>query len=206
MIPKLFHAIWTQGEPPDEYEPWIESWERLNPGWKHMLWSEATYSDLLGPLREVHDSTPYVGKAAHWAQKADIAGKAILHELGGVTMCLDFEALRPMGDIFAGKDHVVLWWESPGQLSNGMIGAPPKHPAVTQTVEEIPESCRVQRERGLSINYGASPKFLHRVWANRPDLEVRPANEIYPYLWFDEPPASYGDSYAVHYWKATWKQ
>lgn len=205
MIPKVFHCIWTQGPPPDDYWKWIDSWERVNPGWKHLLWSEKSYRHLLGDLTEVHDSTPYGTSGAHYAQMADIAAKAILWEVGGVMMCADFEALRPMDQIFAGKDHPVCWWESPGQLSNGIIGVPQKHPASKAVIEALPDSVRQQRERAQQINYGAGPMFIHRIWADRQDVEKRPSEEVYPYLWTDPVPESYGDAYAVHHWKATWK-
>lgn len=204
MIPRVFHGIWTQGDPPTEYWAWIDSWEWHNPDWTYQLWHEDTYQELLGDLRRVHDSTPYEGTGAHLAQKADIAGKAILLELGGVAMCLDFEALKPMGHLFD-TDQVVCWWESPGQLSSGMIGAPPGHPAVAALVDALPESVFQQRERGQQINNGAGPKFVHRVWENRPDVQKRHHGEIYPYYWYEDVPETFGDSLAVHHWQASWK-
>jgi mannosyltransferase OCH1-like enzyme len=204
VIPKLFHCIWVQGEPPAHYEPWIASWSRNHPDWKHVLWSESDYYDLLsGDTKTVYDSTPYSG-GTKFAQQSDIAGKVILEEYGGVMMCADFESLRPMGDVFD-SENVVAWWETPGQLSNGIIGAPPHHPAVRLAVEAAPESVRRQRERSMQINNGAGPKFIHPLWHERGDVEKRPAGEVYPYLWFEEVPVSFGTAYAVHHWSATWK-
>lgn len=204
MIPKVFHTIWVQGPPPDSYHEWHESWKRLHPTWTHILWSEATYRPLLGELADLHYSTPYGTTGAHYAQQADIAAKAILYELGGVAKCCCFEALRPM-DSFFEVDHPVTWWESPGQLGNGIVGVPPKHDASRACVEALPASVLRQRERGQQINNGVGPKFLHKVWANRPDVELRPSGEIYPYYWYESKPDSYGDAYAACHWSATWK-
>ena len=199
-ITQFTHRIWVQGDPPDEYRFWLGTWETLMPDWEHRLWSESDYYPYLtGELKELYDSSP------HYAQKSDIAGKVILYRHGGVMMCADFECFRHMGELFDGKEHVVAWWESPGQMSNGIIGAPPHHPAVGLSLDLMPASLRAQRERNMPINYGAGPMFIHQVWHGRPDVEVRPAGEVYPYLWTQPKPASYGDAYAAHHWKATWK-
>lgn len=169
------------------------------PDWEHKLWSEPDYYHLLtGELKALYDT------ADKPAQKGDIAGKLILYRYGGVMMCADFECLRDMTAVFA-RNTVVMWWESPDQLSNGIIGAPVEHPAVKRAIELMPASIRQQRERGNSINYGAGPKFIHKAWVGRDDIEVRNAREVYPYLWTEPKPESYGDAYAVHHWKATWK-
>lgn len=204
MIPKVFHCIWTQGPPPAHYLLWIDSWKRNHPGWEHVCWSEWDYYSMLtGDIKQVYDTTPYPGGTGY-AQKADIAGKVILERMGGVMMCADFESLRPMGHVFE-TESVVAWWETPGQLSNGIIGAPAHHPAVQAAVDAIPGSVRLQRELGKQINSGAGPKFIHPIWHERDDVEKRPAGEVYPYLWTEPKPVSYGDAYAVHHWSATWK-
>lgn len=204
VIPKLFHTIWVQGDPPPHYYDWFASWEENHPDWTHRLWVEGDYIDMLDDeTRQVYESTPYDG-GRKYAQQADIASKTILLQVGGVYMCADYESLRPMAHFFD-TDHVVAWWETPGQMSNGVIGAPPGHPAVELAVDKIPGSVRWQRESARSINYGAGPKFIHPVWHSRDDVEKRPSEEIHPYLWFEPKPDDYGDAYAVHHWTASWK-
>jgi mannosyltransferase OCH1-like enzyme len=176
------------------------------PDWEHRLWSEPDYLHLLSDeVRPLYDSTPYEG-GRKYAQQADIAGKFILYELGGVMMCADFVCLRDMSPLFEGKSSAVLWWETNGQMSNGLIGAPPGNPAVGYTTERMGRALRQQRDRSNSITYGAGPVFLQSVWRGRNDLEIRPAREIYPYFWNEPDPGEYGDAYAVHRWKASWKE
>lgn len=204
MIPRVFSCIWVQGDPPDHYRSWFESWERVNPGWTHKVWTEADYIDLLDhDTRLTYDSSPYSG-SVKFSEQANIAGKTILQKIGGVVMCADFEALRPMEEILD-TDDLVLWWESDNQMSSGILAAPPFNPAVTYLVERIPEAVRAQRAMSKDITNGAGPKGVHAIWRDS-GLNPRPAREVYPYMWFDTRPESYGDAYAVHHWQATWKK
>lgn len=199
-IPKTFHIAWVQGLPlPEQYVPWNESWTRHNPDWEMKVWSEPDYIDLLPP--EIVDV--YVTAVNH-AQRAEIASKVILLEFGGVFLCADFECFRPCGHFFE-TDHVVTWDESPGQLGNQIIGAPPGHPAVEEALDDIPRSIKWQRKKNLPQTYGAGPHLVQRLWRNRPDVEIRPSKEFFPYLWNESKPSDWGDAYGAHHWQATWK-
>lgn len=199
MIPKIFHTVWVQGEPlPNTHTAWVESWKRHNPEWAHVVWAETDYLPFI-ENREIYDT------AVNHAQRAEIAQKEILWKFGGVYVDADFECFRPCHHFF-GVDRVVTWEESPGQLGNQIIGAPPNHPAVRQALEDIPRSILWQREQGLPQTYGAGPHLIQRLWRTRPDVEIRPSSEFFPYLWDQPKPLNWGEAYGAHHWTASWKQ
>lgn len=198
MIPKVFHTVWVQGPPlPEQHQQWFDSWKKHNPDWAHILWSEPDYLGFL-ENRDIYDT------AVNHAQRAEIAQKEILWKYGGVYKDADFECFRPCGHFFA-VDHVVTWDESPGQLGNQLIGAPPHHPAVRVALEDIPRAIHYQRSNSLPQTYGAGPHLIQRLWRDRDDVEIRPSWEFFPYLWNDTKPADFGDAFGAHHWTASWK-
>jgi mannosyltransferase OCH1-like enzyme len=200
VIPKVFHTIWVQGELPDEYRPWFDSWLAHHPNWQHRLWSEADFLPLISDCnRAIYDT------AVNHAQRAEIASKEILLRLGGVFLDADFECLRNIDGLLKGVE-CFTGQESPGQLSAGIVGAVPDHPAVRVIVDDITRSIVAQRDAGREQNHGAGPWILQRLWRRRDDVTVFPPEVFYPYLWTEPKPSTYpATAYAAHHWKATWK-
>ncbi len=197
MIPKVFRTVWVQGALPDTHQAWFDSWREHNPDWEHIVWSEPDYLPFL-------ENWEIYGTAVNHAQRAEIAQKEILWRFGGVYLDADFECFRPCGHFFTGN-HVVTWDESPGQLGNQIIGAPRRHPAIRAALEDIPRSIRWQRENNLPQPYGAGPHLVQRLWRVRNDVEIRPSEEFFPYLWNQPKPTDFGDAYGAHHWTASWK-
>lgn len=148
--------------------------------------------------RDVYDT------AVNYAQKAEIAGKEILLRMGGILVDADFECFRPIDPLLENVECFTAE-ESPGQLSAGIVGCTPGHPAIRQIVDAIPGSIAWQRANRLPQNHGAGPHILQRNWRNRSDVTVFPPWMFYPYLWDQKKPSDFGDAYGAHHWKATWK-
>lgn len=204
MIPKVFHMVWVQGEPlPEREQGWADTWIEHNPDWVQRVWSEADYAPLLSqvpPVEEIYRT------AVNHAQRAEIAQKIILWFEGGVYHDADFECFRSCGHFFEGKDLVVTWEESPGQLGNQLIGAPAGHPAVKLALDDIPRSIRWQRAQDLPQTHGAGPHLIQRLWRHGDDVEIRSSSEFFPYLWDERPPDDWGNAYGAHHWAASWKR
>lgn len=194
--------VWVQGPPlPADHQHWYDSWLKYNPDWDQILWNEESYLPYIrthDPLWEIYQT------AVNHAQRSEIASKAILYHWGGVFHDADFECFRPCGHFF-NSDQVVTWDESPGQLGNQLIGAPPYHPAVLEALEDIPRAIRHQRSENLPQTFGAGPHLIQRLWRDRDDVEIRPSKEFFPYLWNQPKPADFGDAYGAHHWTASWK-
>lgn len=198
-IPKQFHTIWVQGgELPDEYQPWLNSWLEHHPDWDHIIWSEPMYIDWI-ENRSTYDS------AVNHAQRTEIASKEILYKHGGVYVDADFECFKPIDGLLDGITCFTAY-ESPGQLSAGIVGCTPGHPALRVILDDVEPSIRRQRELGLPQNHGTGPHILQRNWVGRSDVFVFPAAWFYPYQWNQRRPSHFGGAYAAHHWKATWKK
>lgn len=199
LIPKVFHTVWVQGELPDEYQAWHKSWLEHHPDWEHRLWAEPDYLPFISDFnRAIYDT------AVNHAQRAEIAQKELLWRFGGVWIDADFECFRNIEELIDDCD-VFIGEEERGGLSAGIIGIVPGHPAMRIVVEDITRSIEVQRATGQPQTKGTGPWIFRRLWNDRKDIRRFPPEYFYPYTWKQSPPADYGDAYAAHHWKATWK-
>ena len=87
-----------------------------------------------------------------------------------------------------------------------MLGAVPGHEAVRAVRADVTGSIEYARRERLDQTFGAGPKMLQRLWKKRRDVAFFPPWMFFPYIWSQPRPDSYGDAYAVHHWKATWKK
>lgn len=198
MIPKVFHSVWVQGDLPPEYQAWHASWKKHHPDWEHLLWSEPYYLKYITVNREIYDT------AVNHAQRAEIAQKELLWYLGGVWIDADFECFRPIDELLEGVACFTAE-ESKGQMSAGIVGCTPRHPAMKKLVDDVTPSIERQRARSQSQTYGSGPHMFERNWRSRDDVTIFSPEQFYPYRWDQSPPKDYGDAYAAHHWKATWK-
>jgi len=201
MIPKQFHTLWVQGGDPGEpWNRWIESWGRLNPDWEHRVWSEADYIDYVmqDPTAQAYE------RAINHAQRSEIARWSILYHVGGVVLDADFECLRPWD--FLDGVQCFAPFESPAVLTMSVMGSVPGHPAVSDGMRQMPEQILWAERAGLEVNiWGSGPRFIDKMWRRRDDVTLLPHHLFFPYKWDQPDPGSYGEAYAVHHWKATWK-
>ena len=120
---------------------------------------------------------------------------------------MTFEQPPPdLAKIIAALEAWETGEETPGQLSAGIIGITPNHPAMQVIVDDITRSIVWQRDHGLAQNHGTGPYIWQRLWRDRDDVTVFPPEVFYPYLWTEPKPSTYpATAYAAHHWKATWK-
>eukprot|EP01052_Picozoa_sp_SAG31_P020854 SAG31_NODE_1586_length_7821_cov_3.086765_2_plen_123_part_00 len=92
------------------FEPRIQSWLRVNPGWEYRFWTDADNKEL------IKTKFPEYLEMYEWypenIQRADAIRYFILYEFGGVYADLDFEALQPLDQLLA----------TPGYTSGLIIG------------------------------------------------------------------------------------
>ncbi len=200
-IPRVFHRIWLGGPMPPEFEAYGESWRRLHPGWRQVLWTEQNLPKLI-------NQKEFDGARA-LAQKADIARYEILYEQGGVYLDCDFECFRPIDELVDGV-HCFAATEDLTWVSIGILGAVPKHALLRAVIDEIPRSVATQHDAPINIQTG--PLLFTRVVAarrmrlERDDLVVFPPKVFYPYRYGQKRPPreQMPDAYGAHHWAASW--
>lgn len=188
MIPKIFHFIWLQGDPPAEMQANIAVVKDLHPTWEFKLWSEAN----LHPL--VHESE--YALAASASSKSNIVRLEKVFEHGGVYCDTDVVALKPFDDLLSHKAFCA-WEEVNVRVGSAVFGAMPRSPWL-------------QLQLDLLHSFAARPApwgphlMTEACWQLPSYVSTFPPVTFYPYLWYQRHKVD-SRSYAEHQWKGSWK-
>lgn len=207
MIPRVLHQIWVSGIPPrpcpDRLAGYAARWQELHPDWSHVWWSDESLDWLFN--RDLFDRAIEIVPPHSVGQlRADIARWEILRHYGGVYVDVDFEPIRPINELcdrpWVTESAARTRIEGGRPLvANGLIALPPQHDLAVRMIAAVRDACeRADGSRQASRVSG--PWLLSRMLIDD-DVEVRPADEFYPYRW-DELSADYvtDGCYAVHHW------
>lgn len=150
MIPPIIHQTWKDDVIPDEFAAYAQSWNRSNPSWRRILWTdrmlldfvEQNYPDLL----DLYCAYP------NGVCRADAARYMLLHKFGGLYADIDVECLASL-DFLEGETRVVLCHEPPAHwpdhaphrghpfiLFNGVMASPVGHPFWREVLYQLPET------------------------------------------------------------------
>ncbi|NUS88872.1 MAG: glycosyltransferase [Streptomyces sp.] len=218
-IPHLIHQTWKNEDVPHEWRDWSESWRRHHPDWEYRLWTDADNRAFL----EEHYAwfLPVYDGYREPIKRADAIRYFLLDHFGGLYVDLDFECLRPMTGLFAGKELVLgLEPEAHTRLPvsrrsgmrrivcNALMASRPGHPFWAHVHRQLVGA----HTRSGPLD-ATGPFFLTRAVDSAPEgcsPAVLAADTLYPKL---SPAAAElcgpreadrGRAYAVHHWSGSW--
>ncbi|WP_432283650.1 glycosyltransferase [Aminobacter sp. BA135] len=212
-IPKILHQTWKTDRIPDKFLSWSTSWEKHNPGWRHILWSDRMLLDFVAEHYPDYLETYCSYKVG--VQRADAARYMLLHHFGGVYADIDCECVAPF-DGLLDENRVVLCKEPQSQsdaqtrmrnlphlLFNGTMASPKGHPFWPHLLAYLP---LVKDARDVLDATG--PCLLTAAQLSFPDQS---AFAIHPNELFS-PAGSSGNSadaattatLSIHHWAGTW--
>ena len=216
-IPHVLHQTWKDANLPPALAAWQQTWLEHNPGWQLHLWTDLDNRELIRThypwFLPIYDGYP------HPIQRADAVRYFILHHYGGVYADLDFECLRPLEPLLAGK-QLIFGLEPDEHLShdylrqhnlqqlicNAWMASIPGHPFWEHLFKALLASHRLA---GALPSTG--PFMLTHACLSYPEqqsITLEPASVLYPIhsaeKW-DELPESRQQAirqaaFAVHHW------
>lgn len=117
MIPKIIHYCWFgKGQMPELVLKCIESWKKYLPNYEMRLWTEASLSQVLSPLKGSEgcwlEYMPQYVQEAYAAKKyafvSDYVRLWALEREGGVYLDTDVEVLRSFGPLLSDTAFIGL--------------------------------------------------------------------------------------------------
>ena len=215
MIPPILHQTWKNDDIPEQFQAWVESWGRHNPGWTRMFWNDRTLLEFVA--EHYPDFLPTFLSYKEGIRRADAGRYLLLHHFGGVYADLDCECVAPFDPIMA-ENRVVLCQEPPahfpGQavfrglpylLFNGTMASPPGHPFWMHLLSYLPGLAHAKETIDAT-----GPAVMTSVQLSYPD---QAALAIHPYSLFtpldrDGQPGGAAEAEAetlsIHHWAGTW--
>lgn len=220
MIPQIIHQSWKTNDVP---EPWLalqRTWQSLHPAYEYHFWTDADNRDFIErhapDFLALYDGYPLA------IQRAELARYLILRHHGGLYVDIDFEALRPMDDLFAGAS--LIFGLEPAShaarepvrtrglsriVCNAWMASQPEHPFWDHLLPML-------RSTSAETNVldATGPFLLTRAadsYARAEDIRFLPAEFLYPLdaqemrkLSAAEIRAKARDAYALHHWSGSW--
>jgi len=142
----------------------IASLREHHPGLPHRLYDQDAIRDFLRTHMEPDVAWAYE-QLLPYAYRADLARLCLLHELGGLYADLSvfFHAPLPLvsGKMIVFRDRAVV---APWIVSNTILGAPARAPALEAAIRMIVANCRT-RYRGASSLCPTGPVLLGKAIA-----------------------------------------
>ena len=218
-IPALIHQTWKDADVPPKWRAWADSWKRHNPGWEYRLWTDADNREFLEEhypwFLPVYDGYPEP------IMRADAIRYFLLDHFGGLYVDMDFECLKSVQDILAGRE-LVLGCEPEAHtrlllarqrnldriVGNAFIASRPGHPFWAHAHRQL-----VAAHRMPSALDATGPFWLTRAVASAPDTDsitVLGSELLYPALspyateLFGPREVDRDQAYAVHHWSGSW--
>lgn len=178
---KILHHIWFQGidSIPEPYKTNIEKCAKMNPGWKHMIWTDASlrqecyrFSDACGLVYDQY---------AIMHQKIDLGRYVVVCNYGGISLDADANCVRPLDTIEYPKDKLLIsllaltWYEKLvwNPINNATIYSPyPQHPSMRKLVQSIVKRGNGRRYRFTfqRIQQTTGPYAFKEIVQSLPDV------------------------------------
>lgn len=218
MIPKILHYVWLgKGEQSDTIKRCFESWEKILPDYKVMLWNEETYN-----ISEAPTFVQIAYNAKKWAFASDYIRLWALYKYGGIYLDTDTEVLKPLDsfldhrlfigtqvfsvDINKKKKNVVT------NLSMGIIGSEAGHPYLSDCMDKIAASTLIRPDGSIDTkvtNYTMSEVLQQYGFIVEDEKqELKEGIVVFPSSVFADrlAPNVNPDAYTFHWGEMSWFQ
>lgn len=206
-IPKIIHRIWLGDKPlPQEFEEYWKTWEAYHPDYRFITWRDT--------------DTCVIPPGLHPAAQSDLLRLHILYKYGGLYVDTDFECFHNFDRLLA-SGSLIVGEESRGWICNGIMAASRGH----ELVKKMSEQALTNTLAGMPILKAAGPGLVQSVvnpWKSNWSYELKEKGQViahkqgdtgitiidsrtlFPYLWNEPRPSSYGKAWAAHHWGRSW--
>lgn len=224
-IPKILHQTWKETDLPPALLRFQKICQKTHPDWVYILWTDADNRRFIQQhypwFLRIYDAYP------EHIMRVDAVRYFILYHYGGVYLDLDFECVKPLEPLLAGKE-IVLGTEPdahlnrhcpvvkpfPKLLCNAFMASKARHPFWAHLFKNL-----IAYRRAPDPLNATGPFLLTRVYASYEervritvvsDEVMYPVavEEIKPYFYLD--PVERGQirqkAYGIHHWSCTWWQ
>jgi mannosyltransferase OCH1-like enzyme len=134
-IPRIIHQTWRTRSIPRRWRRWQRTWIDHHPGWEYRLWTDDDIRELVGS--RFARIAPLLAALPQPIMRVDAFRVLLLLAHGGVYVDLDYECLKPIDPLLAGRacviatepyEHARLLYGLDWLPSNAFLASLPGHP------------------------------------------------------------------------------
>jgi len=207
LIPKVIHYCWFGGnEMPEQYNIWMESWQKHCPDYTIVRWDEKNY-DI---SKNQYMYTAYKNKK--YAFVADYARLDIIYEHGGTYFDTDVEIIKNIDDLL--YNQCFMGFSGPGVLNTGLgFGSVKRFPLIKEMRDHYNDYEFINDDSHLEIwNNGKHQSMVAQKYGVKPlnkpqsicGAVLLPTDVLCPFNWLRNPIAFTDNTYAVHHFNSSW--
>ncbi|KAG8461561.1 hypothetical protein KFE25_001165 [Diacronema lutheri] len=158
-IPFIVHQMYKNEALPEEWAETPATWQRMNPGYKYMLWTDRELRELI----ENHYAwfLPVYLAYPHNIQRSDSSRYFLLHRYGGIYADLDIVSTRSIDRLIAGHEALLPLTPNIG-ITNAVMASTPGHEFFGYVIKELERysSTWYHGTRHVTIVTSTGPTFL----------------------------------------------
>ncbi|KAJ1618392.1 nucleotide-diphospho-sugar transferase [Pavlovales sp. CCMP2436] len=158
-IPFIIHQMYKNEALPEEWANTPSTWQRMNPGYKYMLWTDHELQELIANhyawFLPVYLSYP------HNIQRSDSSRYFLLHRYGGIYADLDIVSTRSIDRLIAGHEALLPLTPNIG-ITNAVMASTPGHEFFAFAIKELERYSQTwyHGTRHVTIVSSTGPTFL----------------------------------------------
>lgn len=181
-IPKIIHQIWIGPKPlPEIVEKFAKTWQRLNPNFTYMLWTNFDIDEILMEMTDEHRGL--YEAVEPFQAKADLLRYYILYKYGGLYVDADIKCLASFDDLHHYYDfYVGITCNNSykGELiNNALIATAPGHSIMKSVIDMIKKDSADHWLKIFGVTYFSD--LVHRIIIEAPGINIAlPMNVFYP--------------------------
>ena len=212
MIPKIFHHVWIGPKPmPKEEIEFRESFRKIHPDWKFMLWDNDSLPELDMPENCLEAFNESNGKNQPtdppcYACQADVVRAVAVLKYGGIYVDTDIECYKRIDDLLTEETKFIGIQPHKGNwITNAFFGASKGFELMKNLVEDIRPKPPAHLGPMFLTNHlyiflkkAVNSPPAHRISVQ--DLNTKEIKILSHTAWGLE----HKNTYMRHYFKASW--
>jgi mannosyltransferase OCH1-like enzyme len=198
-IPKILHFVWVGNEAlrPNNC---IDSWRRLNPDYKVIVWGNDLFAQTPWyNIEHIHDMIPRELNGV-----ADMMRYEILYHHGGIALDADSFCVRALEDWLIEPTEFACWESEvyrPGLIGCNAIGSIPGSPFIGQIIQDISNEKTVIHDMAWKT---VGPLRITNAWNKyKFPLTIYPSHYFSPNHFAGTEYAGNGPVFAKQLWGST---
>jgi mannosyltransferase OCH1-like enzyme len=212
-IPHIIHQTWKDEQVPDKWKAYQEKVIALHPDWEYRLWTDQENDAFI--QKHYPDLFPIYKSYPKPVMRADVIRYAIMDQIGGLYLDLDYEMLKP----FDLEEGLVLplsrdkeYGDKENRIGNCVMASTPGHPFWKAVLQDLVDHPFEIGSDEFDVEKATGPMLLTRIFFNGIWKEVTNPGRLQFHPPSPRNPKQYrsilenATSYGIHHAHGSWRQ
>lgn len=212
-IPKIIHQTWKDHEVPAKWRGYQKKVKDLHPGWEYKLWTDEDNDEFI--KTHYPNLFPIYKAYPKPVMRADVIRYAIMDQIGGLYLDLDYEMLKPFdlsGGAILPKSRDSAFGDKDDRIGNCILASEKGHTFWKDVLKDLTDHPFQIGEEELDVEKATGPYLLTRIfYSGKWDNIQTPKRQLF------HPPSPRKEkdynlileedvAYGIHHAHGSWRQ